>query len=61
MIYPKLKGKNLQLRIFCPQLSFRIRGKVKNFSYQQNLEKKIISTRPTLKETLKGLFSMEKN
>ena len=51
-----LRGKNLQPRILYPaRLSFRIEGKIKNFSDKQKL-KEYSNTKPILREILKGLL-----
>ena len=55
-IFKVLKGKNLQPRIlYPPRLSFRIKEERKNLSEKQKL-KELITTKPTLKEMLKGFL-----
>ena len=51
-----LKGKNLQPRILYPaRLSLRTQGEIKNFPDKQKL-KEYSSSKPILKEILKGLL-----
>ena len=55
-IFKVLKGKHLQPRLLCPtRISFKIEGKIKNFSNKQKL-KEYSNTNPILKEILKGLL-----
>ena len=53
-IFKLLKGKNLQPRLLYP-FSFKIHGEIKSFSDKQKL-REFITTKPALKQILKGLI-----
>ena len=55
-IFKVLKGKNLQLKILYPErVSFKIEGKIKNFSNKQKLEE-YSNTKHILKGILSGIL-----
>ena len=55
-IFKVMKSKDLQPRLLYPaKLSFRIKGKKKNFPNKKK-QKELITTKPVLHEMLKGLL-----